>query len=128
MTPQDSSPDRAGDDAYDGFRDALGARFDCEIERSADRSVLRIRGNELDLSTEAAVRVPLLTLLEEKPAALLVDATDLSFIDSSGIGMFVMALRVAEVQGTRLAFTGFQAQPLNAIQICGLDQVFAIER
>lgn len=127
MTPPGSSAESDESDTYEGFRDALGLPFECTVEREAERSVLKIRGSELDLGTEAAVRVPLLALLEERPALVLIDATELSFIDSSGIGMFVMAQRVAEVQGGRLVFTGFQAQPLNAIQICGLDQVFAIE-
>ncbi|MCU1457827.1 MAG: putative Anti-sigma factor antagonist [Actinomycetia bacterium] len=131
MTPPDSAAgadeDQTGTDTYQGFRDALGQEFECTVIREEERSILKIRGSELDLGTEAAVRGPLLALLDEKPPVVLVDAGELSFIDSSGIGMLVMAQRVAENQGTQLLFTGFQAQPLNAIQICGLDQIFAIE-
>jgi anti-sigma B factor antagonist len=54
-------------------------------------SILALAG-ELDLSTVPRVKGPLVEQLRERPGVI-VDLTDLSFIDSSGIGILIQASR-----------------------------------
>jgi anti-anti-sigma factor len=76
----------------DGEEDLSGARLTVRIDRAgANLSVVALSG-ELDLST-----IPLLEkrLLGEVRAKrnVVVDLSDLSFIDSSGIGLLIQAFR-----------------------------------
>jgi anti-sigma B factor antagonist len=63
------------------------------IERLADEDgapLVRIFG-EIDLSNADRVRVALDPIIEEHPERLIVDLRDLTFLDSSGLTVFVRA-------------------------------------
>ena len=65
-----------------------------QIEDSPDGAAIVIISGELDLSTVPRMQRPLLDQLDQRPAVL-VDLSDLSFIDSSGIGALIQAKRTA---------------------------------
>jgi anti-anti-sigma factor len=64
------------------------------IEDAADGSSIVAIGGELDLSTIPRMQAPLLEQIGQRPAVL-VDLSGLTFIDSSGIGILIRALRGA---------------------------------
>jgi anti-sigma B factor antagonist len=59
----------------------------------ADLSIVTLAG-ELDLSTIPRMEGPLLEQIRQRPAVL-VDLSELEFIDSSGIGVLIQAFRLA---------------------------------
>lgn len=88
-------------------------------------AVLIVRG-ELELANCATVREAVVELLAQSVTNLVLDLTGLSFIDSSGVGVVIGALkRVRERNG---ALTLVIASPAihRVFEITGLTEVFAI--
>ena len=85
-------------------------------------SVIAVAG-ELDLHTAPLLRDRLEAMdLSERPN-IAVDLTDVSFMDSSTLGVLVVQLkRVREREG-RLGLVGVQGSPAKVLSITGLDQV-----
>jgi anti-sigma B factor antagonist len=78
----------------DGEPDLSGARLGVSIERAGTNiSVVALSG-ELDLSTIPLLEQRLLAELRAK-RNVVVDLSELSFIDSSGIGLLIQAFRAA---------------------------------
>lgn len=72
------------------------------------------------------MRTALSNELRQKPAELLVDLSDVSYIDTSGIATLVEAAGSARKQGTRLILEGLHDQPRYVLQITKLDHLFDI--
>ena len=93
------------------------------IEQDGERTICRIRG-ELDSINAPRLRAVLVERIESN---VVVDLSELEFIDSSGLGVLVGALKRFDASGHRLTLRS----PTSAIQrvfaITGLDQAFVIE-
>ena len=72
-----------------------------------------------------ALRDRLTGLLETGPSVV-VDLTDVSFLDSTGLGALVAARTAAAGQGGTLPLVCTQRRILKLFTITGLDGVFAI--
>jgi anti-anti-sigma factor len=76
--------------------------FDCTIERRDDRMVVAPEG-DIDAASAAAMRQVLQQIVErEEYRAIDVDMSAVTFLDSSGLGMFVAAQRAATARGITL--------------------------
>ncbi|CAK6695893.1 STAS domain-containing protein [Synechococcus sp. CBW1107] len=64
------------------------------------------------------------TALESTTSPLLVDCSALTFMDSSGFGHLVVALKLARQQQRDLFLCGLSAQLLMVLQLTGTDKVF----
>ncbi len=71
------------------------------VTRRDDVPCLVIAG-EIDLATAPAFEAAAVALLDEKPAALILDFGGVRFCDSSGIGVLVRLYNRATVAGCRL--------------------------
>jgi anti-sigma B factor antagonist len=86
-------------------------------------SVLELAG-ELDLSTIARMEAPLLEQVRQRPAVV-VDLSQLSFIDSSGIGVLIKAFQTAN--GTRMnVVIGRGSQVERVFRIAGIGHVLPV--
>jgi anti-sigma B factor antagonist len=86
--------------------------------------VVRLAG-ELDLYNAHAVRDELLAAAARGPARLVVDLSDVTFIDSTGLGVLIEArTRLANRRGFLLAAPGLETR--RALEISGLDRHFAV--
>lgn len=88
-------------------------------------TVLAVSG-ELDLSTADALRAA----LDEGSKAssrIAVDLTEVSFLDSSSLGVLVAAMKRAKERNGDLALVGVQGSPAKVIALTGLDSMFRIE-
>jgi anti-sigma B factor antagonist len=68
------------------------------LDRDADVTTVRLQG-EIDVLNVDQVRVRLVEALESRPADVVVDLTDLSFIDSTGLGAIIFGFQRARDQG-----------------------------
>ena len=97
------------------------------VERSNGRLRVRIAG-ELDVSTAG----PLLEALEDatdpRVRGLEIDIADVSFIDSSALGVLVRAhKRLAQLPGGKpLVLVSPRPQARKVLEITGLTRVFVI--
>jgi anti-sigma B factor antagonist len=72
------------------------------------------------------MRAGLSDALREKPSSLLVDLSDVSYMDTSGVATLVEGDRIARRQGTRLILKGLRDQPRYLFEVTHLDHFFDI--
>ena len=62
-------------------------------------------------------------ILREKPHALLLDFSDVTFMDSSGIGLVMGRCRLLNQSGGQLEVTGTSPQIKKVMKLAGLDRL-----
>jgi anti-sigma B factor antagonist len=87
--------------------------------------VLNVRG-EIDVSTSPNFQEALAELISRPPRLWMVNMADVSFIDSTGLGVLVGAVRDMRAAGGDLRLVVTQPQILKLLELTGLDKVFEI--
>jgi anti-sigma B factor antagonist len=87
--------------------------------------VLDVRG-EVDVYSAPALRDSLSGLLDAGPKAVIVDLTEVAFLDSTGLGALVAARTRANDAGSRLLIVCDRERIVKLFRITGLDSVFEI--
>lgn len=101
---------------------------DSPIEKTQplpDGALMKLRG-EIDLSQSPEVRVGLLQLAKAKPARLVVDLTDVGYMDSSGVATLVEALQHQRKHHGQVILCGLQPKVRSIFEIARLNLVFTI--
>lgn len=94
------------------------------VSENGDAVVVRLAG-ELDLSNAPTVREALAGALGRGSPRLVVDLSDVTFIDSTALGVLVEARRkLPNRDDFALAAPGLEAR--RALEVSGLDRVFAV--
>ena len=93
-----------------------------EVDVKDDEAQCRVslRG-ELDLDTASEVARVLQEAEQSRSPWIVVDMTELAFIDSTGIQALLMADRSARQNGHKLSFTRGGPQVERVLKLCGLD-------
>ncbi len=91
------------------------------IERHPTATVIVPTG-ELDVSRALEMRSVLVDELATHPS-IIVDLSDVAFIDSSGIGMLVAAHRTAKDHGGWFAICGAQAPVQKVLELTRTDRL-----
>jgi anti-sigma B factor antagonist len=81
---------------------------------------------ELDLATIAMLKDVVGGTLTEGGKPVILDLSDLSFCDSTGLGSFVALHRQAEALGTRVALVAPRKRVADLLQISGIDQAVPV--
>ncbi len=87
-------------------------------------NVLHLTG-EVDLSNSSEVRKRLLELLEENKGVI-VDFSELDYIDSSGMATLVEGLNLAKKKSLALVIAAANGAPLQVLELTRLNQVFTL--
>lgn len=93
---------------------------------AAGREVVAVRG-EIDVATSPALREKLYAIIDGGARELVVDLSELGFIDSSGLGVLVAALKHIREQEGELVLSGLQQPALRVFEITDLTALFTIE-
>ena len=81
---------------------------------------------ELDLATAPALRAQIGVFFEEHPGQQLVlDLSDVTFVDSTVLGVLVRAVRIAEQAGSSLAVRNPAAAIRRVFELTGLNRMLA---
>lgn len=101
--------------------------MDIDIRAGEDgaATVITVRG-ELDVLTAASLRTAVGEVIDDGRVHLVLDATDLDFMDSTGVGVLVIALRRTRVSGGSFAIVGAHGRALRTLSMTGLDRVFTL--
>jgi anti-sigma B factor antagonist len=95
------------------------------VRRSGEAIVLELAG-EIDMERSTEVRRKFKELFREKPAVVVVDMTQVKFIDSSGLAILVSALKWCRLNGSQLKLVGLVQSVRSIFEICRLDSIFQI--
>ena len=96
-----------------------------EMSTSGSWTVVSIRG-ELDLSTSVALKDALDVSFGDTAPRIAVDLTEVSFMDSSSLGVLIACLKRARERDGDIRLVGVQGSPAKVIAITGLDSAFQI--
>jgi anti-sigma B factor antagonist len=89
-------------------------------------ALLRPSG-ELDLATVELFRREVQAALATEPADLVVDLTDVSFLDSSGIAVLAAALKAQRARDAAFVVTNPQPIVQRALELVGLGTLITAE-
>jgi anti-anti-sigma factor len=110
----------------DGDREAADLRRDpiAGVEHHGDVVLVRLAG-ELDLYNADSLREALFDAAAQQPERLVVDLTEVQFIDSTALGVLIEARsKLPNRRAFLLAAPGLETR--RALEISGLDRHFAI--
>ena len=93
--------------------------------RKGDACVVTVAG-EVDIYTSPALKTALAAAATEGCPLLIVDLNGVGFIDSSGLGVLVGALRRVREAGGDLRVVSGNETVARILRITGLDQVFSL--
>lgn len=108
----------------------LDSGFDVATNPSEDGVTVKVAG-EIDVATSPALRQELHSALDAGAPRVVIDLSETTFIDSSGLGVLVGALkrrREADGDGDQpLVLRGLQDPVRKVFEITGLSTLFTIE-
>jgi anti-sigma B factor antagonist len=90
-----------------------------------DHTVLAV-GGEIDVYTAPQLRTELIRLADQGQVRIVVDLQGVEFLDSTGLGVLVGALKRARVGGGSVELACNQPKILKIFNVTGLEKVFAI--
>lgn len=82
---------------------------------------------EVDVYTASKLKETLNPLAEQQNSSLVVDLTDVNYIDSTGLGIFIGVLKATEKSSSSLKLKGLNARVKRLFEITGLNEVIDIE-
>ncbi|NBU32061.1 MAG: anti-sigma factor antagonist [Actinobacteria bacterium] len=95
------------------------------VRSNEDHTVVSVEG-EIDLSNSDDLDEAIIQALSNSTARITVDLTDVTFLDSSGLGVIVKGLkRAAEAEST-FDVVASNERVLKVFKITGLDSVITI--
>jgi anti-sigma B factor antagonist len=89
-------------------------------------SIASISG-EVDVYTASKLKETLNPLAEQQNTNLVVDLTDVNYIDSTGLGIFIGVLKASEKSSSSLKLKGLNDRVKRLFEITGLNEVIDIE-
>lgn len=118
--PQTVAPRRAAD--------TFSVRLLVAREHGQDVAVLSVHG-DIDLGTAPALREPLVPVLEHRTGPVVVDLSDVAFMDSTGVHVLVDTLQRLEAQNRRLAIACREGGQIHRVLgLVGLLDVLTVHR
>ncbi|PYC69289.1 anti-sigma factor antagonist [Micromonospora arborensis] len=88
-------------------------------------TVVEVAG-DLDMSTTPELRDQLRTLVESDAQLVVVDLTGVGFMDSSGLGVLVVAFKDLRERNGRLALAGASQPVRTVLSITSVDRVIGV--
>jgi anti-sigma B factor antagonist len=88
-------------------------------------AVLGLKG-EVDLYTCPELKQELLQVIADGATLVVVDLTETSFIDSTGLGVLIRGVERARAEGGQLAVVCIDPNMTKVFEVTGLNRVFPI--
>jgi anti-sigma B factor antagonist len=98
--------------------------MDYRIEESNGYTIVHLSG-EVDLSRSPTARKTILEYLQDG-CDLLVDLSEVTYIDSSGVASLVEGFQVSRQKALDFALIGVSDAAMSVLQLARLDRVFPI--
>lgn len=95
-------------------------------EKADSKTVLHLKEERLDAHNSGDLRDQILKLLENGDAHLVVDLSDVRFIDSSGLGALLSGYKNATLRSGSFVLTGLQPRVQSMFELTRLHRVFEI--
>ncbi|CAN5221533.1 hypothetical protein BH18ACT4_BH18ACT4_06720 [soil metagenome] len=112
--------------AHDGTGgNARAMDIGLEVSELKSAAVLAVHG-EVDVATAPRLREQVLALVADGYEHIVIDLEGVEFLDSTGLGVLVGALKRVRTHGGELSLVCTRPRVLKVFEITGLTRVFAI--
>ncbi|MFC3416807.1 STAS domain-containing protein [Algoriphagus hitonicola] len=96
-----------------------------EIIKEHPHHILTLNG-EIDASNSVELDDSIRKMIDDGAQSILVDGTNLHYISSAGLGVFMSYLEDFQAEGIRFIIYGLGPSVLEVFKILGLDQLISI--
>jgi len=104
-----------------------GDSLDITVDGDKERTLVRLHGR-LGIDSSPTLRDRLLAMFQgQPPKTIIVDLTEVSFIDAAGIATLLEGLKVARHHRATLCVKGLQGRMVRLFEVTGLQSVFETE-
>jgi anti-sigma B factor antagonist len=90
------------------------------------RAIVLELGGEIDMNCSIKVKNKFREIYRDKPQLIVVDMTEVKFMDSSGLAILVGVLKWCRLNGSELRLAGLSKGVRNIFEICRLESIFEI--
>jgi len=95
------------------------------VDETSEGTLVRLRGH-LGIDSSPALRDRLLAVLQGQSIETVVDLTEVSYLDASGIATLIEGLKLARSRRNTLRIQGLQGRVLHLFEVTGLLDIFEI--
>lgn len=115
-----------GDVESETFHADPYASFSVNVSRIDGRVLVEV-GGELDVYSSPHLRSTLLDLIDgQGNMALVIDLAELEFIDSTGLGVLITAMRHSQAHGGEIVLRHPTRSTRRLLRVSGMEKVFTI--
>lgn len=100
-------------------------QFEMTVPQVSGVPVLKVRG-EIDVASAQDFHASISDIIGGGPEVVIVDMSEVSFIDSTGLGVLVSAEKETREAGKDLRLVVTQPQIMKLLELTGLDEVFTV--
>ncbi|QHE50844.1 STAS domain-containing protein [Pontibacillus sp. HMF3514] len=97
-----------------------------DVEHNGAEKIVSLSG-EIDAYTAPKLKETLLPLTQESEVTVIVDLQQISYMDSTGLGVFISALKSTKEYNNTLKLVNLQDRVYRLFKITGLTEIIAIE-
>ncbi len=97
-----------------------------ELEDRNDSTVISIKEKRLDAHNAQELKEQIVNLLDSGKTKLVVELSDVRFVDSSGLGVLLSGFKNAASHQGGLCLSGLQPQVKSMFELTRLHRVFTI--
>lgn len=123
MMRDDFVQDTSGKGAH--LEEAEGVVLSTFLKEIGGVAVIELRG-EIDLSTSPSFKEKVYETIESGKKDVVIDLNGLEFMDSTGLGVLVAALKKTSMEGGSIRLVCAKRNIMKVFTITGLDKVFPI--
>lgn len=87
------------------------------------QNVLPLHG-EIDLNVSPEIALTFNEMVQTRPPRVVVDLTDVTYIDSSGLAVLIVGMQQVKEYGGKFALVGLQDDVRSILETARLDQLF----
>lgn len=97
------------------------------ISDEENKKVIRLSG-EIDAYTAPQLKDKLLSFTKNNGNFVQVDMESVSYMDSTGLGVFISALKSTKENGSQMELINLSDRVYRVFQITGLDEIMDLNR
>ncbi|AIF42390.1 STAS domain-containing protein [Virgibacillus sp. SK37] len=96
-----------------------------DITNEAEKSIVSLSG-EIDAYTAPQLKDAVLPLTKTPEHTMEIDLENVNYMDSTGLGVFISALKSTKEHGSKMKLVNIQDRVLRLFKITGLDEIMDI--
>jgi len=97
-----------------------------DVKENEKETTLFLKG-EIDIYTVGLIKKELLPLTKVNGQTIVINFKDVNYMDSTGLGVFISALKSTKEYGSELKIINLQDRVLRLFKITGLDEIMNLK-